>query len=97
MEDSTAKAASGESSIFEIDIKAGAELMPIKYTCDPLRDDNGEIYGILHTGTPIVEIKEQQKYVQRNTDRFGEAVKQVAEGDLTVKLEKGSRMTILAG
>ncbi|RZN16006.1 MAG: PAS domain S-box protein [Methanosarcinales archaeon] len=50
-------ASEGKSSVFEVDIKQGENIVPIKYTCDPLRDENGEIYALLHTGTRIDELR----------------------------------------
>lgn len=51
------RAAQGESFEFEMDVTMGDELVPIKYTCDPLRDEEGNIYALLHTGTRIDELK----------------------------------------
>ncbi len=50
-------ASEGKSSVFEVDIKLGEDIVPIKYTCDPLRDENGKIYALLHTGTRIDELR----------------------------------------
>ena len=51
------RAAKGEEFEFEVDVKMGEDLYPIKYTCEPLRDENGNIYAILHTGTRIDELR----------------------------------------
>ena len=51
------EASEGKSSVFEVDIKQGEDLVPIKYTCDPMRDENGDIYALLHTGTRIDELR----------------------------------------
>ena len=50
-------AAKGKSFEFEVDLRIGEELVPIKYTCDPLVDESGEIYALLHTGTRIDELR----------------------------------------
>jgi rsbT co-antagonist protein RsbR len=51
------RGAAGKSSEFDTDVKMGEDLFPIKYTCDPLLDDKGEIYALLHTGTRIDELR----------------------------------------
>ncbi|MHC1603562.1 MAG: PAS domain-containing protein [Candidatus Syntropharchaeales archaeon] len=51
------RVAKGEEFEFEVDVKMGEDLYPIKYTCEPLRDENGNIYAILHTGTRIDELR----------------------------------------
>jgi len=57
MKDVYERAAKGEKFEFEVDVKMGEDLYPIKYTCEPLRDENGNIYALLHTGTRIDELR----------------------------------------
>jgi len=55
IEDAIKAAARGESVVVENTPNLSGNHLPMKYTCDPLRDENGKIYAIIHTGTPIVE------------------------------------------
>jgi len=57
MREVVSEAAAGKSIEFEVDLRMGEELVPIKYTCDPLKDENSEIYALLHTGTRIDELR----------------------------------------
>ncbi|HDM36237.1 MAG TPA: PAS domain S-box protein [Candidatus Syntrophoarchaeum butanivorans] len=88
-------AARGESFEEEIDIQTRDGLLPVRYTAGPLFDENGEIYAVQVTATPIVEqrkamekMREKEEYIQKLVARLNEAVSQVAAGDLTVRLEK---------
>ncbi len=57
MREVVSEAAAGKSIEFEVDLRMGEELVPIKYTCDPLKDENNEIYALIHTGTRIDELR----------------------------------------
>ncbi len=57
MREVIADAAKGIPSAFEVEGHVGDEIVPIKYTCDPLHDEEGEIYASLHTGTRIDELR----------------------------------------
>jgi methyl-accepting chemotaxis protein len=60
--------------------------IPILYTGSPLKDNNGQIIGSVEFVTPITEIKELQKYLDRSTQIMISAMGQFSEGDLNVKV-----------
>lgn len=69
--------------------------MPILASCRPIRDAGGEVVGAIPAFTEITEqkekekaMKEQQEYLQRNTEKINEAMSKIAGGDLDIKLEK---------
>jgi PAS domain S-box-containing protein len=83
------RAARGESFEFEVDVMMGAELVPIKYTCDPLRDEGGNIYALLHTGTRIDELKaalEKEKKLSEAILRLSTPIIQIWDNTLLLPL-----------
>ncbi|CAD7767952.1 PAS fold protein [Candidatus Methanoperedenaceae archaeon GB37] len=87
-------AAKGKSFEFEVDLRIGEELVPIKYTCDPLVDENGEIYALLHTGTRIDELRAAITDAQQKVAYLDNMPTYMAVTDLEGNLQFTSAVTI---
>ena len=81
-------ATSGESSEFEIDLMSAEGLLPVKFTADPLRDKNGEIYTVLVTGTPIVEQKEKEEELEDRNRFVTEVIESIPDPLAIIDREK---------
>jgi len=81
IEDIVAQVAQGKEIVVEHDPMLGDQLVPVKTTGGPLRDENGEIFALLFTGTPIVEQRQATKEAQerlRTIERQAVAISQLS-------------------
>jgi len=76
-------------------IARGIGNLPIHYTGAPIKDANGNIIGGLEYVADITELKKKEEemkqmleYLNAQSEKIGEALKAIADGDLTVRLEK---------
>ncbi|OFV68353.1 MAG: PAS/PAC sensor protein [Candidatus Syntrophoarchaeum caldarius] len=88
------RAAKGEEFEFEVDVKMGEDLYPIKYTCEPLRDENGNIYALLHTGTRIDELRAALDDAQQKVAYLDNMPTYMAVTDPEGRLQFTSAVTI---
>jgi PAS domain S-box-containing protein len=58
----------------------------ILYTGSPIKNDKGEIIGALESAAEITNIKEQEEYLSRSTQKMLEAMTRFSQGDLTVNV-----------
>ena len=59
---------------------------PIMYSADSIRNDKGKIIGAIETVTDITTTKENEKYLQRSTQRFLNSMQKFENGDLTISI-----------
>ncbi|MBF0430444.1 MAG: PAS domain S-box protein [Fibrobacteria bacterium] len=65
IKDMILRAAKGESFNVENEPKVGPRTIPIKYTCEPLKDEEGNITEVILTGTPIIEQRNALEEVKK--------------------------------
>jgi len=59
---------------------------PIMYSAESIKDDKGKIVGAIETVTDISTTKENEKYLQRSTQRFLGSMQKFEKGDLTINI-----------
>ncbi|WP_198154694.1 STAS domain-containing protein [Plesiocystis pacifica] len=62
------EASEGRGVVVELEARFAGSTLPMKYTCDPLFDDEGEVSTLLHTGTPLVEQRRIRTELQRKLE-----------------------------
>lgn len=62
------EAREGRGVVFELEAHIAGSTLPMKYTCDPIFDDEGEVSALLHTGTPLVEQRRIRNELQRKLE-----------------------------
>jgi|GEM_PF-2020473 len=62
---SLASARKGEQVEIEVDLMPEDGIVPIKFTVQPLRNERGEVYSLLLTGTPVTELKKKEREIEK--------------------------------
>jgi len=72
----------------------GSEI-PIQYSGNPYKNENGEIIGAVEFIVDLTHTKEKEQYLETNTEILLENMERFANGDLTVRVEKREENDII--
>jgi len=77
VKDMIERAAKGESFVVENDVLIGPRTVPVKYTCAPLFDDQGNVTEIILTGTPIIKQRAAMQSEKKKAEELSAANQQL--------------------